>query len=116
MIPKIKIDPTLKPGEWYLKQEKEMTNRDRAFESVPNTIPQDIRLEIVDKVERALDEAENRGFDTSIDKMNEVVSEEKQKSFIEGQKEMRERLALHAIERGDLNCNQIRALPIEGEK
>ena len=39
-----------------------MTNRDRAWELIPSSLPQTVRAEIVDAVERALDEAEKRGL------------------------------------------------------
>lgn len=135
-IPKIKLNPTMTPGEYRLvKDEAKMSNRKRAKNlSSSISFHFDERFDSSDRAE--VDAAIERALDAKDaewkEKLNEILigMQKAQKAqFILGQKEMRERAAKRLSEpfMADDECDacgyipkeivaqELRALPIEGE-
>lgn len=49
------------------------SNRDKAFELIPQSLSQDLRFEIVDAVEQALAEREAKGFLEAVEKFAPIL-------------------------------------------
>ena len=115
-------------------REKEMNNRERAKQLLGyridvggSQLAKDQPL--IEDIEHALDEAENRGFQIGRLKAGKRALDESDKRAmeagidagykqgkIEGQREMRERAAMAACHLLNCNCkDRIRAIPVEGE-
>lgn len=109
--------------------EAKMSNRERALQIYRSFMRHAHELEIYSiesEIERALDEAEKRGFSRGYNECEASKHDltDCMKSWVQGQKDMRERAAIEAsfcdgdcdVSDGHVEVEKrIRALPIEGE-